>query len=60
MIFTSVTKSDAFYEFEGEDGKLFAPASAIVIIDDESGAKSIRSVGSRKNLGLLKIENDPQ
>ena len=54
MIFTSYTKTDTYYEFNGENGiKLFAPIASIILVDDESGALSIKSVSSRCNIGIV-------
>lgn len=54
MIFNSYTKTDTYYEFNGEDGvKLIAPVKSIILVDDLSGALSIKSVNSRCNIGIV-------
>lgn len=54
MRFINYTKTDAYYEFIGENGeKLIIPAVDVVLIDDESGAISVKNTASRCTLGYL-------
>lgn len=55
MIFVSYTKTDTYYEFVGENGeKVIAPATDVIIVDDESGMKAVKLIASRRLLGLLR------
>ena len=54
MIYTSYTKTDAYYEFVGENGKLIMPATDVILADDESGMIAIKNTASRCTVGLLK------
>ena len=55
MIYTAMNKTDAYYEFVGEDGqKVIAPATDVIIVDDESGMKAVKLISSRRILGLLR------
>lgn len=54
MRFVSYTKTDSYYEFTGENGeKTLIPASAVIMIDDESGIISVKTTGSRQTIGYL-------
>lgn len=53
MFFNSYTKTDAYYEFIGDDVKYIVPATDVVLVDDESGAISIKLVASRKVIGTV-------
>lgn len=54
MRYTGYTKTDTYYEFVGENGeKLLAPTTDIVLVDDESGAISIKNTASRCTIGYL-------
>lgn len=55
MIFVSYTKTDTYYEFVGENGeKVIAPATDVIIVDDDSGMKAVKLIASRRLLGLLR------
>lgn len=55
MIFVSYTKTDTYYEFVGENGqKVIAPATDVIIVDDESGFIAVKNTASRQTIGLLK------
>lgn len=55
MIFVSYTKTDTYFEFVGENGeKVIAPATDVIIVDDESGMKAVKLIASRRLLGLLR------
>ena len=54
MRFISYTKTDTYYEFLGENGeKMLIPATDVVLVDDESGAISIKNTASRCTIGYL-------
>lgn len=54
MTFTSMTKTDTYYEFVGDEGKVLIPATDVVLVDDESGLISVKNTASRCTIGLLK------
>ena len=54
MIFTSMTKTDAYYEFSGSEGKLIMPRTDVVLVNDDSGMIAIKNTASRCTVGLLK------
>ena len=57
MIFTNFIKTDKYYEFTTADGiKLLAPVDSIILVDDESGAIAVKTVASRKQIGLINAE----
>lgn len=58
MIYNSMTKTDNYVELSNGDNKLIIPASSAIIVDDESGMKSIKTTGSRKTVALVKEENE--
>lgn len=54
MRFISYTKTDTYYEFVGENNeKVIIPATSVVIIDDESGAITVKNTASRCVVGYL-------
>lgn len=54
MKFISYTKTDAYYEFVGENGeKHIVPSTSVVLVDDESGAISVKNTASRKTIGYI-------
>lgn len=54
MRFISYTKTDTYYEFVGENGeKYLIPTTNIVLVDDESGAISVKNTASRCTIGFL-------
>lgn len=54
MRFTSMTKTDTYYEFVGEKGeKTLVPATDVVLVDDESGAITVKNTASRCTIGYL-------
>lgn len=54
MRFISYTKTDSYYEFVGENGeKYIIPSTDVVIVDDESGALSIKNTASRCTIGYI-------
>lgn len=54
MIYTGYTKTDAYYEFVGDEGKMIMPATDVILTDDESGMIAIKSTASRRVMGLLR------
>lgn len=55
MVFTSYTKTDYYYEFVGANGeKYIIPSTDVILVDDESGALSIKNTASRCTIGLVK------
>ena len=54
MRFNSYTKTDKYYEFNGDNGlKLIVPASDVILVDDESGAIAVKSTASRCTIGYI-------
>lgn len=54
MLFTSYTKTDNYYEFNGENGvKYIVPAVDVILVDDESNLLSIKNTASRCTIGLV-------
>lgn len=54
MKFTSYTKTDTYFEFVGENGeKMIVPSVDVILIDDESGAISVKNTASRKTIGYM-------
>lgn len=54
MKFTSYTKTDTYYEFVGENSvKYLIPANHVLLIDDESGAITVKNTASRCTVGYL-------
>lgn len=58
MVYTNINKTDTYIELTEGENKLIMPTSAAIIIDDESDLKTIKSIGSRKNLASYKEENE--
>ena len=59
MIYTSYTKTDAYYEFVGDEGKLIVPSTDVILVDDESGMLAIKNTASRCTVGLVKKGSTP-
>lgn len=54
MRFISYTKTDTYYEFIGDNNeKYIIPATDVVLVDDESGAISVKNTASRCTIGYL-------
>ena len=54
MKFISYTKTDTYVILIGENGeKYLLPSSTIIVVDDNSGLKTIKLIATRKNLGIL-------
>lgn len=54
MQFISYSKTDTYYEFIGVNGeKMLIPATDVILVDDESGAVSVKNTASRTTIGYL-------
>ena len=54
MQFISYSKTDTYYEFIGVNGeKMLIPATDVILVDDESGAVSVKNTASRCTIGYL-------
>ena len=54
MQYTSYTSTDSYYEFVDANGnKTLMPATSVILVDDESGLLSIKSVATRKTIGTV-------
>lgn len=54
MRFVNYTKTDSYYEFTGENGeKMLIPSTDVILIDDESGAITVKNTASRCTIGYL-------
>lgn len=54
MRFISYTKTDTYYQFNGENGeKYLIPSTDVILVDDESGAISVKNTASRCTIGYL-------
>lgn len=60
MIYNSISKTDTYVELSNGDKKIIMPTSSVIIVDDESGMQSIKTVGSRKTVALVKEENEDE
>ena len=54
MIYNDFSKTDTYVELSNGDNKLIMPTSSVIIVNDESGTQSIKTVGSRKTVALYK------
>lgn len=53
MLYDSYNKTDAYYEFIKGDIKTIAPVTAVILVKDESGLLSIKTIATRKTIGLV-------
>ena len=54
MIYTSINKTDEYVELSTSDGqKMILPTSTVIFVEDQSNDISIKTVGSRKTIGLI-------
>lgn len=54
MQFVSYNKTDSYYEFIGENGvKYIVPSDDVILVDDESGAISVKNTASRCTIGYI-------
>lgn len=58
MIYSNVNKTDTYIELSEGENKLIMPVNSAIIVEDESDLKTIKSIGSRKNLASYKEENE--
>jgi hypothetical protein len=58
MIYSSVNKTDTYIELTEGDNKLIMPVNSAIIVEDESDLKTIKSIGSRKNIASYKEEEN--
>lgn len=58
MVYTNIDKTSTYIELTEGDNKLIIPVNSAIIVDDESGLKTIKSIGSRKNIASFKEENE--
>lgn len=53
MKFISKTQGDNYYEFTGENGeKYFIPSADVILVDDGSGAVSVKNTATRATIGF--------
>lgn len=58
MRFNTMTKTDTYYEFVGDNGlKLIMPLGNVILVDDNSGLISIKLVSTRKTIGTVRKNN---
>ena len=54
MNFNDVIKTETYIELDGDNGyKMLMPTSSAIFVDDESNAISVKTIGSRKTIGLV-------
>lgn len=54
MRFIDFTKSENYYEFIGEGGeKVLIPSMDVILVDDGSGAITVKNTASRCTVGYL-------
>lgn len=52
--FDTITKTDEYVELTTSDGqKMILPTSTVIFVEDESNDVSIKTIGSRKTIGLI-------
>lgn len=57
MRFISYTKTDTYYQFNGENGeKYLIPSTDVILVDDESNLLSIKLIATRKTIGTVPKE----
>lgn len=59
MTYQSIEKIDStWYRLIDENNNTsFYPQNSLILVNDESGLLSIKTVGSRKTLGLVSVPN---
>lgn len=57
MVYANFSKTDTYIELTEGENKLIVPVNCAIIVEDESDLKTIKSIGSRKNLASYKEEN---
>lgn len=58
MVYTNINKTDTYIELTEGENKLIMPTNSAIIVEDESNLKTIKSIGSRKNIASFKEENE--
>lgn len=58
MIYSSVNKTDTYIELTEGENKLIMPLNSAIIVEDESNLKTIKSIGSRKNIASYNESNE--
>lgn len=58
MIYNNVNKNNAYIELSEGENKLLLPTSAVILVNDSSNLVSIKTIGSRKTVALVKLENE--
>lgn len=52
MKINNITKTETYIQLDGDDGwQMLTPASQTIFVDDDSGAISVKTTGSRKTIG---------
>lgn len=54
MIYSNINKTEAYIELSEGDNKLLMPTSAVILVEDSSNLKTVKSVVSRKNIASYK------
>ena len=54
VYYNSYTLENDCYTFTSDEGVTLMPAATTILVDDNSGVVSIKNIGSRKTIGLLK------
>ena len=49
-MYSLVEKTDSYLQFEDGDKKVLVPTSQGIIVDDESGINSLKTMACRKNI----------
>jgi hypothetical protein len=55
MFFNSYTKTDAYYEFIGDDVKYIVPTSDVILVE-ENDSIAVKNTASRCTIGYLRKE----
>ena len=58
MIYTNINKNNTYIELSEGENKLLLPTSAVILVNDSSNLVSIKTIGSRKTVALVKLENE--
>lgn len=57
MRFNSYTKTDSYYQFNGDNGlTLVIPIDKIILVEDGSDLLSIKLIATRKTIGIVPKE----
>lgn len=58
MVYTNINKTDTYIELTEGENKLIMPLNSAIIVEDESNLKTIKSIGSRKNIASYNESNE--